>query len=262
LLLCYIRSRFTNIQEVKITIEEFKISDEALFDAFTCLFWKNEFLERINLLNYEEGLFEKSVLYLANQVLNSVQRLTEFCINFIKPRITSKAYNALSQSLSKKAENLTKLIFDINCDSADQSSLQNLFVNFSNLQVLSFFSTSEAMDDEVLNRLSLNTLPEVKKLKHFEFFIEDSSVTDLSVKKFFGSFPQEWFLTLEHFSVDLSGTKITNESLREFIDQILPKFQNLKVFDLYTEKTAVTSFMERKISQWKPSLTGEVKTSQ
>jgi len=252
--LCYIRSKFARIQEMKIRIEKYKISDEALFDVLNCLSWKNEFLKTIYLKHTEEGFFEKSILYFAEEVLNSAQSLTEFNIQFLKPEISSKAYNTLSQSISKKAESLTQLTFVGNCESADQTSLQNLFVKMPNLEELKLYFNSKALNDDVLNKFNLNTLPWIKKLKHFEFFIGDSLVSDLRIREFFASFPTEWAFTLSILRVSTSRTGISDKGLQDFIDQILPKFQNLQTFNLYTKDTLVTQAMKNKISQWKQSL--------
>jgi len=260
-LLCYIRSKFTNIQNIQILINDFEISDEALFDVFTCLFWRNEFLKKIYLQYLKEGLFEKSIFYLAKEVLDSTQSFTEFEIRFLGSTISSKAYNALSQSISKRAENLTNLTFVVNCDSDDQISLHNLFGKMPNLEYFAFWSISKAINDDALNRFNLNTLRWIKKLKHFKFFINNSSVTDLSVKKFFESFPDEWFLTLQLFQVGFLEAKITDESLEEFIDQTLSKFQNLKEFDIFTQDTSVTHHIKSKISRWKQYFTAKVKDS-
>jgi len=250
--LCFIRSKFINIKYIEIMIIDFEVSDGALLDLFSCLFWKNEVLERILLSYNMKGLFDKSLLFLAENVLPSALNLKKFTIVFLECEATEKAYDALNESLSLLAHTLVTLSYCINCKSAKSSSFEKLFhKGMPNLKFFALRFNSDAFNNQALEAFVSNFLPSLKQLEEFQLFIYNSGVTDLCVKRLFSNFPKEWFLKLKQFRLGLNGTKISDESLREFlVYETLSKFQRLDKFTIYADETQVTSLMKGKISQW------------
>jgi len=248
--LSFIRTKLADIQEISIIMNDYTISDEALLDIFKCLFWKNNSLEKIYLGGNMEGLLEKSLLYLAENVLSTSQNLQKFFISLSKYKITNKALRSLIERISQLAENLTSLSFDCRCPDADADSLRKLFVSMPNLKSFGYQTLSNAFDDEVLKSFISNTLPSLKKLTAFQLFLPNSKITDSSVKKLLNSFPNEWLLTLDLFEVNFCNTKITEESLKVFIYETVAKFQVLESFNLNTNGSLVNADLEAKISRW------------
>ena len=195
-------------------------------------------------------------MFLSEIILPSSVSLKDFSFVFQESESTNNAYKSLTQSIAKIANNLTTLMLDINWKDADKSSLQKFFVSMPNLDSFGCQLGSQAFDDEVLNTFISNILPSLKKLKLFQLLIGDSAVTDLSVRKLFEDFPKESFLTLNDFHIDLAGTKITDESLRGFVDRILPNLKALKALkdlEIQTQNTQVTKDLENKLSEWRKS---------
>jgi len=250
--LCYIRRRFPSIKKIEISIEDSKISDENLLDLLSCIFWRNDSLRNIDFCYTKEGLFEKSVLFFANSVIHSTKHLVGIRIIFTNCEVTKKAWDSLSHSLTQLAENLTSFHFDLRCPDADESSLQRLFSRMPALKFFGFQVNTPAFDDQVLEKFISITSPSLKNLTSFQLFIHNSTVTDLSVRKLFTSFPEDWFLHLKQFRVGLSNTKITDESFREFVNTIIVKFKTLKTFEVYTN--TLSSSMQNKLSELKKEL--------
>jgi len=248
-LLRQIRIKCTNIQAIRIIIENYKVSDEILLDILSCLFWKSNILQRIDLIYEKEGFFEKSIFHLAENVLPFTKHLKWLEVCFVNSEISKDALNSLSESIQNLAENLITLRFGMNSDLFDASPVQNLFVSMQNLEDLILVFDSEVINDDALDKFILNTLPSLTKLKNFMFSVSSSFLTDLSVKKFLNSFPREWFFGLNSFCMRLSETNITDKSLITFISQTLPQFQKLTEFDLTVDQTQVTPNMKRKLSQ-------------
>jgi len=256
--LCYIRSNFPRIQDVEIFIENHTVSDEALLEVFWCIFWKNDSLRKIDLDYNMNGNLSKSILFIAENVLPEAKNLKRFGLYFSMAGIHSKACHALSQNLSMMNQNLTYLQLLLNCQEENASSLQKLFVCMPNLKFFGIQTNPELFNDEVLQALILNTLPSLKSLEDFQIILSHSSVTDLSVKRLFDSFPQEWLSTLKVLRVNLSNTKVTDKSLQVFVSESLPKFKNLNTLLINTNNTFVTSALRDKLSQWKPNQASQV----
>jgi len=250
--LCYIRRKFPAIERIEIRIEDSKISDENLLDLLSCIFWKNDSLRNINFSYVKEGLFEKSILFFANSVLPSAKHLSEITIAFTNCEVTKKAWDSLSHSVTQLAENFTSFHFVVNCKDADASSFQTLFSRMPNLEFFAYQVNGKAFDDQALEEFISRTLPSLKNLTNFQLFIDDSTVTDSSVRKLFASFPEDWFLQLWQFRVGLANTKITDESLEEFIDVNLAKFKTLNDFGVYSNK--LSSYMQNKLSKLEKEL--------
>jgi len=115
-----------------------------------------------------------------------------------------------------------------------------------NLKYFMYFSMY--VDDEIFEDFISSTLPSLKNLTDFRILIPHSKVTDSSVKRMFNSFPQEWFSRLTVFKVVLVDTNITDNCLREFIDETLRKFKVLEHFNLQTSSSlwTVSSHMRKK----------------
>lgn len=249
--LCYIRSKLVNIQDVKMVLD-YQISDEALLEMLSCLFWKQTSLKSFDIKATKKGKFKKSILYLSESLLPLNRHLSKFDIRFSYSFISRKAFDSLSQRLSGIAENLTRLEFYLGIGPVDARSLQNLFISLPNLESLQYFLCSKTANDADLNQFFLNTLPSLKKLKSFLLFIV-FPVTDSSAIKLLQSFPEEWFLRLNSFQVGFQSSNITDESFKKFLDQTLPKFKNLRRFDIWTNETQVTPEMENRILKLRES---------
>jgi len=249
--LCFLRMKIPRIRAIKIKLGDSKLSDEALFDVFSCLFWKNNLLQSLSFISDARGPFEKSILYLAENILPTTLCLKHLEIGFANSKFSPRAINSLTQSVSKIARNLQTFEFASSFNNVDTSALQKLFVRMPKLRTFGFYSTLQDISDDIFNRFISKTLPSLKKLKYFELNMNFTSVTDLSIRKFFESLPENWFVTLCSFKMDLSVTRITNESLQEFVYQTLPKFQRLRTLELLTDYTQVTPDIKNKISRWK-----------
>jgi len=247
-LLNYIRSKFRKIQSISIIIE-CQISDWTLFNIFLGVFWKNECLERIYIDNNEYGLYEQSLVFLGQNVLSKATNLKNFTFLFAQSEATSIGYDSISQGMAKIAGNLTNFQFFISCQ--DSKSLQNLFVSMPNLDIFGYFGATQANNDEVLMKFASNTLPSLKSLTKFQFLIENSSVTDTGIRKFLRSLPEEWFSNLTQFRMNVSGSGVSDTGLRDFVVDVLPRFRNLQIFDLFTEGSEVSIQMESRIIERK-----------
>jgi len=109
---------------------------------------------------------------------------------------------------------------------------------------------SKAFDDEVFKVFLSKTLPSLTNLRNFQLFVPNSTVTDSSVKKLFGSFPKEWFSTLNQFRVGFDNTKITDQSLEVFIYDILFKLRAMEEFSLHCDNSGISDDLKGKISRW------------
>jgi len=253
--LCYIRSKLGELKQIQITSEKFKISDEALLNLFSCLFWKNDSLTGIYLTYKKEGVFDKSISYLAQNVLTTAKNLNTFYIHFDNCQVSYQAFESLSQSLSQRVQNLTSL--HLVFESEFSYPLKDLFVSMPNLESFAFQISCEK--GKVLHeRFISETLPSLKRLSSFQFFINKTILDPCNLKGLFSSFPEEWFLTLNQFRVNLSGTRANDESLEEFVEIALEKFKALKTFVIYTGNSKVSSEMKEKISQWEKKISDKL----
>jgi len=260
--LCFIRSKLPNVRTIYITLTDYTVSDDALLDIFSSLFWNNNSLVGLYFSYNKDGSFEKSILYLAENILSATPNLKNLELNFGCSRSSNQTHSFLNQTLSRVVQNLTLLYLslplfsDMSNECGRIVGLQDLFIDMPNLNSLMYFSTQ--FDDAILEDFILNTLPSLKNLTSFQFFIPLSNVTDSSVKKLFKSFPQEWYTRLTRLRVSLDGTYITNDSLREFIDETIRRFTVLKDFKLLTDGWwRVSKGIRQKISQWEKNLSGE-----
>jgi len=252
--LCYIRSKLPMVQFIGIIACDYKLSEEALLDVFNCLFWLCESLTGVHLEFQMKGLFEKSILHLAETILPSIQHLNHIHIRLTHDEVTHKACNSLTQSISWHAEELNYLYYSLPCQDYSANSLQNMFVRMPNLKLLTFEATSKAFENKVLEAFVSNTLPSLKELQVFKLLIPCSTVTDLKVRLLFNSFPEEWFETLSEFRIALNDTQISDESLKDFVNKSLGKFKKLKDCKIQTENTNVSPGMKDRISKWEKTL--------
>jgi len=246
--LCYIRSRLGDLKQIKIVSEEIKILDEALLTLFCCLFWKNDSLTQISLKSCAYGEFDESILYLAEKVLPTMSNLKDFYLHFEKGYVSSQVCESLSQILSQQVQNLSSLhlVFQSN----DESSLKKLFVSMPNLEFFEYqisCAGATVLDKKFIS----DTLPSLKKLKSFQFFINSPELSNYDLKKLLSSFPEEWFLTLNHFRLDLSNTQANDESLTRFVKITMKKFKALQTFAINTTASKVSLEMKKIISEWK-----------
>jgi len=253
--LCYIRSKLGELKQIQITSEKYKISDEALLNLFSCLFWKNDSLTGIYLTYKMEGVFDKSLSYLAQNVLTTAKNLNTFYLHFDNCQMSHRAFVSLSQSLSQRAQNLTSL--HLVFESEFSYPWKELFVSMPNLESFAFQISCKRR--EVLHeRFISETLPSLKRLKSFQFFINDTTLDTHNLSELLSSFPEEWFLTLNQFRMNLSGTRANDESLEEFVEIALEKFKALKAFAIYADGSEVSSEMKEKISQWEKKISDKL----
>jgi len=254
--LCYIRTKLSKIQDVSIDIGSYAIDDELLLDIFSCLFWKNGILSNISLLSHFDGSYEKSIFFLAQNVLPPARNLQTFSIHFDQCTVTSLTFSVLSQSLSLIAENLTSFHFILG-SKIDRSALFRMhFGRMPNLKYFAFQAPLEC-GDAALKQLSFLTLPSLKKLKSFYLFLGKSKVTDKGVKELFDSFPPEWFESLERLQVGLSNINVTDSSLRKFINESLRQFKNLKSFAIYNSGSQLTPKAQAALEIWRCQIRGQ-----
>jgi len=260
-LLC-LRTKLPNIQEIHIHIWDHQISDDTLQAIFSCLFWENESLTGIFFKCYKkEGLFEKSILYLAEKVLSTSKNLQKFAFYFEHCQITNKACDSLNHALSQLAQNLTYLYFICACQDVDAISLQKLFVPMPNLKFFLYQTFSQAFGDEILESFITQTLPSFNSLSDFQLFLPNSQATDTSVRKLFNSFPQAWFLTgsqLRQLNVSFGNTKISEEILRVIAHETVPNLKGIEEFSLDCDFSLVTGNMKEKIKRWRKILSGKI----
>ena len=250
LTLCYVRNKLTNAKNIRVVIQEnCKVSDDALFDLFSCIFFRNDALQDIFLVSYTNGCFDKSFLFLAERVLSQAQKLQTFVLVFRQCKVPCEIYNSLCQGVSKIADGLIDFRFCLKCEDINLDVWRDLFVRMPNLASFVFQIPSNSFNDNALNEFTANTLPSLKKLQWLLLFLQDSSITDLSVKSLFETFPHEWFSTLIRLNLSLSNTNITDGSVNEFINEALPQFKVLEQFSLDVFGTHVTLDMRNKISQ-------------
>jgi len=257
--ICYIRSKLPKVQEIQILIENFEISDEALLDVLSCLFWKNDFLKGIYLQFDTKGLFERSIFYLAETVLPSAQNLNSLVIWLRNSEVPLKAWNAITQCLCQMAERLICLHFHLPCQEICADSLKKLFISMPNLENFAFEFFSRAFQNQALEAFISNTLPSLKKLKSLQLFLQNSTVADVSVQKLFTTFPQAWFSRLGRFELSLQNTQLSDKSLGEFIDKDLKGFQDLTEFSIKTDNSRISPNMKAKISQLQHFFTSKQK---
>jgi len=246
----YIRSKLVNIQDIEITLEDSKISDEALLDIFSGIFWKNSILSSINLKFKTETVFEKSIIFLAEYVLPLTRNLKRFSLYCGKCEITPRACDSLNESLKYPAENLTYFYLDLKSKNVEASSLQKLFITqMPNMEFFSYKITTQEFNDKVLEILARIALPSMRKIENFHLIVNQSSVTDLSVRKFFKALPQNYSSTLKNLRIGLENTQITDESLKEFVEVTLPNMKALRTFEIFTGNTQASSSMESRINK-------------
>jgi len=123
-----------------------------------------------------------------------------------------------------------------------------------NLEEFVYQCHSQTFDDQVLEAFIANTLPSLKKLKSFQLFIFRSKVTDSSVKRLFAALPEKWFQTMKTLVVELEKTRVSDESVKEFVEKSLEKFKNLCDFRIHTGNTDVSSGMKHKIVKWEEKI--------
>ena len=248
--LSFISSNLKNIQNLEISIQDCQLSDDTLMDIFSCIFWKNDSLKRIYLEYFTEGEFSKSFFFFAERVLSSAQNLLELHINFPKCKVPSEIWSSLIPSISQLARNLTKLFVLLPSDNVEAEDLIKLFVKMPNLEEFRLHLPIQRFNDEVLNTFVLNTLPSLTKLVSFVLDIQNSSVTDSSVKNFFDSLPQEWLSQVEDFQVDLSRTRVTDDSLKLFENKIPQRMEKLIHFSIHLHHTQVSQQRQKALSTW------------
>jgi len=245
-----LRRLLPNLQEIIFLNENHKISDEALLNIFTSLFCQNDTLLRISFKGNMKGLFEQSMLYLAEKVLPSAQNLNSLQIWVRNAEVPHKVWTTLAESISQIAERLTCFHFHLPCQDLDANSYQKLFASMPNLQNFAFKPFSKAFNSKALEVFISKTLPSLKKLKTFQLLLNDSTVTDISVQKLLKFSPQAWFLTLYHFELDLKNTQLTDKSVQEFIQNCVPKFQTSQTFLILTNNTKISPSMNACLTQW------------
>jgi len=208
----------------------------------------NRAVIEINVEGFLQSIFEDvSEFWLFSEYFQNLKELEGWFDNCETSQIV---WTSPSQSKFRLTKNPSSITLSMKQKEIDARSLQKLFVSLPKLEKFAFQVNCNIFNDNVLEIFISKTLPSLKNLKDFQLFIEDSVVTDLSVKKLLNTFPQEWFLTLENLQISFKNTKITNESLREFVDEKLIKFNALKNFELNTTSTCVTLVMRDNISQW------------
>jgi len=230
--LCIIRAKLPNIREVHITIKDYTISDKALLDIFNCLLWESDSLNGIFLSCNMKGRFEKSLLFLAENVLSAAKNLQKFSLFFPHCNISKKACNSLNEALSRQAKNLTCLYFLCKCKDADPNTLQKLFVGMPNLKAFGYQIYSKAFNNEVFETFRSITLPSFTTLTEFQLFLLDSKIADSNIKKLLKSLPEEWFSTIKRFKVGFNKSIITDMSIKELAHETLAKFTAIEDFHL------------------------------
>jgi len=259
--LCLLRFNFPNIREISIALGEHKISDHALLEIFSCLFWRNQSLESLSFTSDMKGkgkaLFEKSLLYLAENILLTTRNLQKFYIRLEDMDLTSQSCGSLNERISQLADNLTDLHFACRCTNVDFVALQKLFVSMPNLTSFKFSTNTQRSRKQVFEAFVEKTLPSLKNLKDFQLSIRSpmsssSTIDDHTAKKLLTSIPKEWALTLNHFEVNFNLTMITDESLQEFLNGPAAKFEFLQKLKIFTSASpGVTPTMRKRISEWK-----------
>jgi len=213
-------------------------------------FWKNGILSNISLLSHFEGSYEKSILFLAKNVLPPAKNLTKFSIHFDQCTVTSFVFSVLGQSLSLIAENLTSFHFIFGSKIDGSAFFSMHFGRMPNLKYFAFQAPLQCTDTDLI-QLSLQTLPSLKELKSFYLFLGNSKVTDQGVKGLLDSFPSEWFESLERLQVGLSNINVTDSSLRKFVNENLRQFKTLKSFAIYNSGSQLTPSAQGALEVWR-----------
>jgi len=222
--LSWLRRKLPNIQEIHLTIYDLQISDDILLDIFTCLFWKNESLRGIFLKCHKKVPFEKSILYLAENILPAAKSLKQFSFFFDTCTITNETFNSLNQAFSQVAKNLTDFSFVCGGQDVDADTIMKLFGLMPNLKFFLYQTFSEAFDDKVVEEFIFKAFSSFKNLTDFQLSLPNSQVTEAGVEKLFNWLPKYWLRKMAQFKVFLKSATFTQESLRGFkYSYTLPK---------------------------------------
>jgi len=258
-LLCFIRSKFPNIKDISINLMNYQVSDNALLKIFNCLFWKSNSLKSLSLKSMypNKELLDKSILYLAENVLSTIRNLQKLSIHFEEIDLTTNACSSLNERISQLAENLIDFYFVCQCKNVEFAALQKLFVSMPNLHSFVYLIDTERFEKEVFEGFILNTLPSLKKLTDLQLSIQKfyySDIEDQILKKLLNSFPQEWLLTLNQFDVNLGHTGVKDETLKEFVYETVAKFKALEKLKISICGDGVFPKIMEKISRWEKIL--------
>jgi len=243
--LTFILSHLSELCMIYLIIQKVSLSDYTLLEILKNIFWKTPQLTAINLEDHTKNFYNTSLFHFSQKILPFAQRLQHLSLSFEECDVTLEAFNSLCEQISILSPQLHTFMFGVNCKAAKANSLKKIFVEMPNLQSFAYQSSSLEFDDEALEEFIFITLPSLKKLKKFQFFIPNCTITNTIFSRLFPNFPQEWRVTLKELRLDLSNTKISEATLNTFIGN-LPLLTNLERFEVGTDNNEMSEMMIQK----------------
>jgi len=200
--------KWRNAQEIKMEINQYSMTEK---DTQVLVYlWKNITNPKtLNLKFSPAEASDESIVNILKTFVGGYQGFEKVTFDFEKCSVTDRTTTVLIEKILSKF-----------------TELKQLNLNFNNIQIRA--KTFEALAKKVLHNNS-------QKLEDFRLFLNNIEMNDDALSPLFVEIPN-----LANFSLSLSGTTVSDKSIRKFVECTGASFLALQSFELYLHNTKVT----------------------
>lgn len=218
------------------------ITDESL-EAFA----KNalagmEKLKTLKLYLRKTGITDPGVNALANSLKEIAPNLTTFDLVLSNTKVTDQGLGFLSEYVFHNFRNLQNFELSLFETRISDSSLDDMCrymtYNLNNLQKFHLMLSLTNVKDFSLIALGTIMIPQMQNLQSFEFSIRDTKVSDLSLVTLSNNMRN--LNSLKNLTLMLNNTKITDQGLKEIVQNVLERPNELETFEINLGFTKIT----------------------
>jgi len=229
-----------NLKQCIINFSGTKISDRTLSKIGDNVLSKSQQLQVVELNLTGSQITDLGVA----TILRSIPRVQNLAFYIGNSGITDETIRAFIDSFEDHISNLECLDLSFRATNITEDGIIPLFKDMRSIKHFNLSLSVTKITDRAIEAFVQNSLVTMKALENFELYAYETEVTDKSIISLF-----QHLKGVRYFSLNINNTKVSDDSIQYFLQEILPFMSNLQKFEIDVTNTAVTDKTLKKLHE-------------
>ena len=223
--------------EIKISEKQTTMTQDQIQELFTLAVSSADNLKEIYFkVASNNEVTDELVTCFSDVLLAQAKRLEDITLELNGTKVGDVGVCAFAKGVSRFAGDLTKIKLGLNSTfKLTEKGITSLFISTPNVKDYTLRLDKSVVSDKDIDLFNQNCLASMVALKELNICLSGTTVSDQSVSKLFTNMQQ-----VKKFEMQLEDTKITDETVKAFLKARETGLKNLKEFLFSSENTKVT----------------------